>query len=50
MVQNETKCEKLHTIYLLKAKIGKKVLGPAADGQGRSDHLNTGIFFLALLS
>ena len=45
MVRNETKYEKLHTTYLLKANIGKKVLGPAADGQGRSDHLKHKHFF-----
>ena len=36
-------------IHLIKAKIGKKVLGSAADGQGRSDHLKHRLlFFLAL--
>ena len=44
-VRNETKYEKLHTTYLLKAKIGKKVLEPVADGLGPSDHLKHRLFF-----
>ena len=37
-------------INFLKAKIGKKVLGPVVDGQGRSDHLKLEYFFFSGIS